>query len=120
MKFLEAQVAALAAKLPEGSRRVLYTERTLGFLLPHAKIVAMQAISLRKEMEPFSDWWIMGLNGEMVAKNGNIDPFRHWMNEFFQVSPPKRKLNSNAIPLTERRPRNMTPTSVQPGSYRPR
>jgi len=79
---LQDQLGALVAVLPRGSRRVVSLEQIVGFLVPHIAIADIQAVHWRKAMQPFSDWWIVGLNGELVCKNKSDDAFRTWMDEF--------------------------------------
>jgi hypothetical protein len=76
------QLEALVAVLPMGSRRVIYLDQVVGFLVPHEAIAEIQAVRWRKVMAAFSDWWIVGLNGELACKSGSNDAFRTWMDEY--------------------------------------
>jgi hypothetical protein len=80
-EHLENEIGSLAAKLPSGSRRVLYTEREIGFLLPQETIAEIVSVRLGPVMSAFSDWWLLGLDGQLACKNGSMDPFWHWMHE---------------------------------------
>lgn len=82
VEHLRPELDALVAILPAGSRRVLFLDRLLGFLVPHTAIADVQAVRWREVMKPFSRWWIAGLNGELVCKDKSDDPFRTWMDEY--------------------------------------
>jgi hypothetical protein len=79
---LRPQLEALIAALPQGCRRVINLDQVIGFLVPYTVIADIQALRWRKVMQPFSNWWIVGLNGELACKNKSDDPFRTWMDEF--------------------------------------
>ena len=98
---LQKEAETLVASLPSGSKRVIYTNEATGFLLPNVDIPERLAVKLRKALEPFADWWVLGVTGTLVCKNGSMDPFRHWMNEFLGIVPAKRSKSKN-VPLTQR------------------
>ena len=108
--MVQRALDALVASLPDGSQKVLYTDTLVGIALPHIDIPEVIAIKLRKPMQAFSNWWIIGLNGQIFCKERSNDPLRHWMNKFLNITPrrigKKQKmatLQRRKIELTERR-----------------
>mgnify|MGYP001131952919 CR=1 FL=1 len=107
---LEREIEALVAILPPGSRRVLAEEHFLGFLVPHVAIADIQAVRWRKVMEAFSNWWIVGLNGELACKNKSVDPFSTWMNEFRRTGAVVERDEPENVPLSQRREPRVEPS----------
>jgi hypothetical protein len=105
VEHFEKEIAALSVRLPPGSKRVIYAKEMMGWALPHEAIAQMATSRLGDVMKAFSDWWMIGLDGQLVCKNGSMDPFRHWMNEsggggIKRVVKPNKPQH---VPLTERR-----------------
>lgn len=102
---LRKDLELLVGCLPEGSRTVMYTDRTIGIAMPHINIPDIMAVRLRKAMEAFSNWWIVPISGLVACKNGSMDPFRHWMNEQGDVpgTAPRQWPQSQNVPKSERR-----------------
>jgi hypothetical protein len=107
---LRPQLDALVAILPQGSRRVLYLDRLLGFLVPHTAIADIQAVRWRNVLNAFSRWWIIGLNGELVCKDKSEDPFRTWMNEYRETGSVSKMLQSENLFLSEGRQPGIEPS----------
>lgn len=99
---LQPQIEALVALLPTGSRRVIRLDEVVGFLVPHTAIAEIQAVRWRKVMQAFSNWWIVGLNGELACKNKSDDPFRTWMNELRRTGAVIEMDDAKDLPLSER------------------
>jgi hypothetical protein len=87
IEHLRSELEQLVSCLPEGSQKVLFTDTLVGISMPHTDIADVMAVKLRKPMEAFSNWWIVGLNGQIVCKNRSSDPFRHWMNKHLGINP---------------------------------
>lgn len=105
VEHFEKEIALLSVRLPPGSKRVLYANEVMGWLIPHETIAEITAIHLGDVMKAFSDWWLIGLDGQLVSKNGSMDPFRHWMNERGGggVKGILKPQKTQHVPLTERR-----------------
>lgn len=97
------ELEGLITALPEGSAKVIYTDRVVGIAMPHTSIPEVMAIRLRKYMSAFSSWRIVGLNGELVSKDGSMDPFRHWMNKNLRIQPAPKRDKPKDVALPKRR-----------------
>lgn len=93
---LRAELDALVACLPEGSQKVIYTDTLVGIAMPHLDIPEVIAVKLRKPMQAFSNWWIVGLNGQIVCKERSSDPLRHWMNKYLGIHPGSVRKSQNS------------------------
>ena len=82
---------------------MIYTDTLVGIALPHINVPEIMAVKWKRPMEAFSNWWIVGLNGLLIAKNRSMDPFQHWMNENGGSSLPRQRSKSQNVPLTQRR-----------------
>lgn len=102
---LRDEIAALVGCLPEGSKTVMYTDRTVGIVMPHINVPDIMAARLRKALIAFSNWWIVPISGLVACKNGSMDPFRHWMNENGDVPQPmpRQWTETQNVPRPQRR-----------------
>lgn len=68
------EVEFLASKLPAYAEKIMYGARMIGFLMPRHDILAAMHAPLRNALSPFENYWLVGLSGEVHAKNGGFDP----------------------------------------------
>jgi hypothetical protein len=101
------QISAVRDRLPPGSNPVLHAEKSIGFLIPPGLILEELRAKVRPALAEyaFENWRLIGLSGETLCKNGSMDPIEDWMNDYRVSVPRRQRLQSQNVPLTERRER---------------
>ncbi len=64
----------------------MYGARMIGFLMPRHEVLEIMHVPLRNALSPFENYWLIGLSGETVAKNGGLDPLASGIKQY-TVSP---------------------------------
>jgi hypothetical protein len=107
---LRDEIAALVAKLPNGSMACMHTETTVSIFIPPGALPAILAAQRRVSLEAFSNWWLIPIGGAVVNKH-SVDRLSDKVNEFLGVSVHSRQRDkAKHVPLTERRkPRGERP-----------
>lgn len=95
IEHLRPELDAVVACLPEGSKKVIYTDTLVGIAMPHIDVPEVVAVRLRKPIQAFSNWWIIGLNGQIICKERSNDPLRFWMNKYLGLTPRPQHKPSN-------------------------
>lgn len=85
----EHEVNYLMRKLPAGWKKVIYGSRVVAFTLPPSDILPKMKARLHHVLQPFENYWFVGLSGEIIAKNGPWDPLASAVREY--TVPPLRR-----------------------------
>jgi hypothetical protein len=90
LEFSEHDVSYLMRKLPAGCQKVMHGVRSLGFVMPAHDILPRMRAPLWKALEPFENYWLLGTSGEVLAKNGSMDPLASALRQY-SVPPIRRR-----------------------------
>jgi hypothetical protein len=98
----QAELERLMAKLPEGSKRVLHADKTVGILIPPYGLCAELKVKLWTPLQAFRNYRFIGLSGDSECKDGSMDPIEDWLDHHLG-RPRRQRPKSKNVPLTERR-----------------
>ncbi len=82
LEYCESEVRYLVSKLPPGCHKVMHGTRTIGILMPPYDILPKMRARLYKALEPFENYRFVGLSGEVLSKNGSMDPLASRIKEY--------------------------------------
>lgn len=99
----QAELERLMAKLPQGSKRVLHAEKTIGIMIPPYGLCAELKVMLWSALQPFRNYRFLGLSGDSECMEGSMDPIEHWLDNNVRVRPLRKPTQSKHVPLTQRR-----------------
>jgi hypothetical protein len=91
----EDEIAFLMSKLPACGERVIYGARMLGFLMPARDILPALRAPLHNALSVFENYWFIGMSGEVLAKNGSLDPLASAIKQYVVPPRPKSPANEN-------------------------
>ncbi len=103
LEHLRNEFDQLVSCLPEGSAPVFYGDGVVGIALPHIDIPEVTGIKIRKIMENFSGWSILGLTGQVYCKDGWMDPLRSWVDKNLKVSEAGQRSEPQDLSKPQRR-----------------
>jgi len=103
LQFCQDEVAFLTSKMPAFYERVMHGPRLLGFLLPARDILPAMRAPLHRALSVFENYWFIGMSGEVLAKNGSLDPLASAIKQYSVPSIAPRAANQDQAPI--RRPR---------------
>lgn len=86
-QYCEHEIRNLVKRLPPYAEQVIWGSRQIGFLMPNIDILPALRTRLRPVLDPFENYWLSGMSGEVVAKNGSYDPLAISMKQYV-VPPP--------------------------------
>ena len=95
LEFSERDISFLMRKLPAGCQKVMHGTRSIGFVLPPYDILPKMRAPLWKALEPFENYWFVGVSSEVLAKNGTMDPLSSALRQY-SVQPIRRREPSKA------------------------
>ena len=85
-QYCEDEIRNLIKKLPPYAEQVIWSTRFVGFLMPNHDILSGMRAKLRSVLDVFENYWFSGVSGEVLAKNGSLDPLANSMKQY--VLPP--------------------------------
>jgi len=56
-----------------------------------------------KTLDAFSRYWLIGISGMIVSKDGPIDPLQSWIHENFGTAPSRKRSQAQDVPEPKRR-----------------
>lgn len=74
LQHCEDEISFLMSKMPACTEKVMYGTRMIGFLMPARDILLAMHAPLQRALSPFQNYWLIGMSGEVLAKNGGWDP----------------------------------------------
>lgn len=82
LEYSEREVGYVMQKLPAGCQKVMHGARSIGILMPPYDILPKMRAPLWKALEPFANYWFIGMSGEVLSLNGSMDPLANGIKQF--------------------------------------
>lgn len=82
LQHCRSEVEFLVSKMSGYVDKVIYGTRTIGFMMPRLDILPAMHAPLRNALSPFENYWFIGLSGEVLARNGGLDPLASGIKQY--------------------------------------
>lgn len=91
LQFCQDEITFLMSKMPAYSEKVMHGARMIGFLMPARDILPAMRAPLHNALSVFENYWLIGMSGEVLAKNGSFDPLASAIKQYTVPAIPRRE-----------------------------